>query len=547
MAAKDLRFSSDARDRLLRGVEILANAVKVTLGPKGRNVVIEKSFGAPRITKDGVTVAKEIELADKFENLGAQLVREVASKQNDVAGDGTTTATILAASIVKEGTKAVAAGLNPMDLKRGIDLAVDAVIADLKANSKKVTSNDEIAQVGTISANGDRTVGEIISTAMQKVGNEGVITVEEAKSLETELDVVEGMQFDRGYLSPYFITNAEKMVAELEDPFILVHEKKLSSLQALLPVLEAVVQTGKPLVIVAEDVEGEALATLVVNKLRGGLKVAAVKAPGFGDRRKAMLEDIAILTAGQIISEDLGIKLENVTLPMLGRAKRIRIDKETTTIIDGAGSKAEIEARIAQIKNLIAETTSDYDREKAQERLAKLAGGVAVIRVGGATEVEVKEKKDRVDDALNATRAAVEEGVSPGGGVALLRAIAALDAVVVANPDQKAGVEIVRKAIQVPAKQIVDNSGGDGAVVVGKLLDNPSYSYGYDAQTGQYGDLVKAGIIDPTKVVRTALQDAASVAGLLITTEAMIAEKPKKDAPAMPGGGGMGGMGDMDF
>ncbi|MGO9133284.1 MAG: chaperonin GroEL [Methylovirgula sp.] len=547
MAAKDLRFSSDARDRLLRGVEILANAVKVTLGPKGRNVVIEKSFGAPRITKDGVTVAKEIELADKFENLGAQLVREVASKQNDVAGDGTTTATILAASIVKEGTKAVAAGLNPMDLKRGIDLAVDAVIADLKANSKKVTSNDEIAQVGTISANGDRTVGEIISTAMQKVGNEGVITVEEAKSLETELDVVEGMQFDRGYLSPYFITNAEKMVAELEDPFILVHEKKLSSLQALLPVLEAVVQTGKPLVIVAEDVEGEALATLVVNKLRGGLKVAAVKAPGFGDRRKAMLEDIAILTAGQIISEDLGIKLENVTLPMLGRAKRIRIDKETTTIIDGAGSKAEIEARIAQIKNLIAETTSDYDREKAQERLAKLAGGVAVIRVGGATEVEVKEKKDRVDDALNATRAAVEEGVSPGGGVALLRAIAALDAVVVANPDQKAGVEIVRKAIQVPAKQIVDNSGGDGAVVVGKLLDNPSYSYGYDAQTGQYGDLVKAGIIDPTKVVRTALEDAASIAGLVVTTEAIITELPKKDAPAMPGGGGMGGMGGMDF
>ncbi len=458
-----------------------------------------------------------------------------------------TTATILAASIVKEGTKAVAAGLNPMDLKRGIDLAVDAVIADLKANSKKVTSNDEIAQVGTISANGDRTVGEIISTAMQKVGNEGVITVEEAKSLETELDVVEGMQFDRGYLSPYFITNAEKMVAELEDPFILVHEKKLSSLQALLPVLEAVVQTGKPLVIVAEDVEGEALATLVVNKLRGGLKVAAVTAPGFGDRRKAMLEDIAILTAGQIISEDLGIKLENVTLPMLGRAKRIRIDKETTTIIDGAGSKAEIEARIAQIKNLIAETTSDYDREKAQERLAKLAGGVAVIRVGGATEVEVKEKKDRVDDALNATRAAVEEGVSPGGGVALLRAIAALDAVVVANPDQKAGVEIVRKAIQVPAKQIVDNSGGDGAVVVGKLLDNPSYSYGYDAQTGQYGDLVKAGIIDPTKVVRTALEDAASIAGLVVTTEAIITELPKKDAPAMPGGGGMGGMGGMDF
>ncbi len=547
MAAKDLRFSSDARDRLLRGVEILANAVKVTLGPKGRNVVIEKSFGAPRITKDGVTVAKEIELADKFENLGAQLVREVASKQNDVAGDGTTTATILAASIVREGTKAVAAGLNPMDLKRGIDLAVDAVIADLKANSKKVTSNDEIAQVGTISANGDRTVGEIISTAMQKVGNEGVITVEEAKSLETELDVVEGMQFDRGYLSPYFITNAEKMIVELEDPFILVHEKKLSSLQALLPVLEAVVQTGKPLVIVAEDVEGEALATLVVNKLRGGLKVAAVKAPGFGDRRKAMLEDIAILTSGQIISEDLGIKLENVTLPMLGRAKRIRIDKETTTIIDGSGSKADIEARIGQIKNLIAETTSDYDREKAQERLAKLAGGVAVIRVGGATEVEVKEKKDRVDDALNATRAAVEEGVSPGGGVALLRAILALDKVVTANGDQKTGVDIVRKAIQTPAKQIVDNSGGDGAVVVGKLMENASYSYGYDAQTSQYGDLVKFGIIDPTKVVRTALEDAASIAGLVITTEAIITELPKKDSAPMPGGGGMGGMGGMDF
>ncbi len=546
MAAKDLRFSSDARDRLLRGVEILNNAVKVTLGPKGRNVVIEKSFGAPRISKDGVTVAKEIELADRFENLGAQLVREVASKQNDVAGDGTTTATILAASIVREGTKAVAAGLNPMDLKRGIDLAVAAVIGDLKTNSKKVTSNDEIAQVGTISANGDRTVGEIISTAMQKVGNEGVITVEEAKSLETELDVVEGMQFDRGYLSPYFITNAEKMVAELEDPFILVHEKKLSSLQALLPVLEAVVQTGKPLVIVAEDVEGEALATLVVNKLRGGLKVAAVKAPGFGDRRKAMLEDIAILTAGQIISEDLGIKLENVTLPMLGRAKRVRIDKETTTIIDGAGAKSDIEGRIGQIKAQIAETTSDYDREKLQERLAKLAGGVAVIRVGGATEVEVKEKKDRVDDALNATRAAVEEGISPGGGVALLRAIKALDAVATENADQKTGVEIVRKAIQTPAKQIIDNSGGDGAVIVGKLMENASYSYGYDAQTGQFGDLVKFGIIDPTKVVRTALEDAASIAGLVVTTEAIITELPKKEAPAMPGGG-MGGMGGMDF
>ncbi|QBR70432.1 chaperonin GroEL [Beijerinckiaceae bacterium] len=547
MAAKDVRFSSDARDRMLRGVEILANAVKVTLGPKGRNVVIEKSFGAPRITKDGVAVAKEIELADKFENLGAQLIREVASKQNDAAGDGTTTATILAASIVREGTKAVAAGLNPMDLKRGIDLAVDAVVADLKANSKKVTSNDEIAQVGTISANGDKSVGEMISTAMQKVGNEGVITVEEAKSLETELDIVEGMQFDRGYLSPYFITNAEKMVAELEDPYILVHEKKLSSLQALLPVLEAVVQTGKPLVIIAEDVEGEALATLVVNKLRGGLKVAAVKAPGFGDRRKAMLEDIAILTAGQLISEELGIKLENVTVQMLGRAKRVRIDKEATTIIDGAGAKADIEARIAQIKAQIADTTSDYDREKLQERLAKLAGGVAVIRVGGATEVEVKEKKDRVDDALNATRAAVEEGLLPGGGVALLRAIKALDAVKVENPDQKTGIDIVRKAIQTPARQIVDNSGGDGAVVVGKLIENPSYAFGYNAQTGEYGDLVKLGIIDPTKVVRTALQDAASVAGLLITTEAIITEQPKKDSPAMPGGGGMGGMGGMDF
>jgi chaperonin GroEL len=547
MAAKDVRFSSDARDRLLRGIEILNNAVKVTLGPKGRNVVIEKSFGAPRITKDGVTVAKEIELADKFENLGAQLIREVASKQNDAAGDGTTTATILAASIVREGTKAVAAGLNPMDLKRGIDLAVIAVVADLKANSKKVTSNDEIAQVGTISANGDKSVGEMISTAMQKVGNEGVITVEEAKSLETELDVVEGMQFDRGYLSPYFITNAEKMIAELEDPYILVHEKKLSSLQALLPVLEAVVQSGKPLVIIAEDVEGEALATLVVNKLRGGLKVAAVKAPGFGDRRKAMLEDIAILTSGQLISEELGIKLENVTLQMLGHAKRIRIDKEATTIIDGSGVKADIEGRIAQIKAQIEDTTSDYDREKLQERLAKLAGGVAVIRVGGASEVEVKEKKDRVDDALNATRAAVEEGVLPGGGVALLRAIKALDNIAVENADQKTGVDIVRKAIQTPARQIVDNSGADGAVVVGKLIEHTSYAYGYNAQTGEYGDLVKLGIIDPTKVVRTAIQDAASVGGLLITTEAIISEQPKKDSPSMPGGGGMGGMGGMDF
>ncbi len=494
-------------------------------------------------------MAKEIELADKFENLGAQLIREVASKQNDAAGDGTTTATILAASIVREGTKAVAAGLNPMDLKRGIDLAVSAVVADLKANSKKVTSNEEIAQVGTISANGDKSVGEMISTAMQKVGNEGVITVEEAKSLDTELDVVEGMQFDRGYLSPYFITNAEKMIAELEDPYILIHEKKLSSLQALLPVLEAVVQSGKPLVIIAEDVEGEALATLVVNKLRGGLKVAAVKAPGFGDRRKAMLEDIAILTNGTLISEEIGIKLESVTLQLLGRAKRIRIDKESTTIIDGSGAKPDIEARIGQIKAQIAETTSDYDREKLQERLAKLAGGVAVIRVGGASEVEVKEKKDRVDDALNATRAAVEEGVLPGGGVALLRAIKALDHVKVENADQKTGVDIVRKAIQTPARQIVDNSGADGAVVVGKLIENSAYGYGYNAQTGEFGDLVKLGIIDPTKVVRTAIQDAASVGGLLITTEAIISEQPKKDnSPGgLPGGGGGFGGGGMDF
>ena len=543
MSAKEIRFSSDARDRMLRGVDILNNAVKITLGPKGRNVVMEKSFGAPRITKDGVTVAKEIELADKFENLGAQLIREVASKQNDAAGDGTTTATILAASIVREGTKAVAAGLNPMDLKRGIDLAVNAIVADLKTNSKKVTSNEEIAQVGTISANGDKSIGEMIANAMQKVGNEGVITVEEAKSLETELDIVEGMQFDRGYLSPYFITNAEKMIAELEDPYILIHEKKLSSLQALLPVLESVVQAGKPLVIIAEDVEGEALATLVVNKLRGGLKVAAVKAPGFGDRRKAMLEDISILTSGQLISEELGIKLENVTLQMLGRAKRVRIDKEATTIIDGAGEKKDIEARIAQIKSQIEDTTSDYDREKLQERLAKLAGGVAVIRVGGASEVEVKEKKDLVDDALNATRAAVEEGVLPGGGVALLRSIKALENLKVENPDQKTGIDIVRKAIQTPARQIVDNSGDDGAVVVGKLIENTSYSYGYNAQTGEYGDLVKLGIIDPTKVVRTALQDAASVAGLVITTEAIVVDAPKKESPGMPGGGGMGGMG----
>ena len=546
MAAKDVRFSTDARDRILRGIEILNNAVKITLGPKGRNVVIEKSYGAPRISKDGVTVAKEIELSDKFENLGAQLVREVASKQHDAAGDGTTTATVLASSIAREGAKAVAAGLNPMDLKRGIDLAVEAIVADLKKNSKKVSSNDEIAQIGKISANGDQFIGEEIAKAMQKVGNEGVITVEEAKNLVTETEIVEGMQFDRGYLSPYFITNAEKMVAELEDPYILVHEKKLSSLQALLPILEAVVQSGKPLIIIAEDVEGEALATLVVNKLRGGLKVAAVKAPGFGDRRKAMLEDIAILTAGQLISEELGIKLENVTLQMLGRAKRVRIDKESTTIIDGAGEKKDIEARIGQIKAQIEETTSDYDREKLQERLAKLAGGVAVIRVGGATEVEVKEKKDRVDDALNATRAAVEEGISPGGGVALLRSIKALENLKVENHDQKTGVDIVRKAIQTPARQIVDNAGADGAVVVGKLLEANEYNFGYDAQTGEYGDLVKLGIIDPTKVVRTALQDAASIAGLIVTTEATITEHPKTEAPAMPGGG-MGGMGGMDY
>ena len=544
MAAKDVKFSHDARDRMLRGVEILSNAVKVTLGPKGRNVVIEKSFGAPRITKDGVTVAKEIELADKFENMGAQMVREVASKQNDAAGDGTTTATVLAAAIVREGAQAVAAGMNPMDLKRGIDLAVDAVVSDLKAHSKKVTTSEETAQVGTISANGDASIGRMIAEAMQKVGNEGVITVEEAKSLDTELDVVEGMQFDRGYLSPYFITNAEKMVAELEDPYILIHEKKLSSLQPMLPILEAVVQTGKPLLIVAEDVEGEALATLVVNKLRGGLKIAAVKAPGFGDRRKAMLEDIAILTGGEMIAEDLGIKLENVALPMLGRAKRVRIEKENTTIIDGAGAKKDIEGRVQQIKAQIEETTSDYDREKLQERLAKLAGGVAVIRVGGASEIEVKEKKDRVDDSLNATRAAVEEGILPGGGVALLRAVKALEAVKGSNPDQKTGVDIVRRALTSPARQIVDNAGGDGAVVVGKLVEAKDYASGFDAQSGEYADMVKAGIIDPTKVVRTALQDAASVAGLLITTEAMIAELPKKDAaPAMPGGG----MGGMDF
>jgi chaperonin GroEL len=546
MAAKEVRFGSDARNKMLRGVDILADAVKVTLGPKGRNVVIEKSFGSPRITKDGVTVAKEIELADKFENMGAQMVREVASRQNDHAGDGTTTATVLAQSIVREGAKAVAAGMNPMDLKRGIDLAVTAIVADLQKNSKKVTSNAEVAQVGTISANGDTTVGKMISDAMQKVGNEGVITVEEAKTAETELDVVEGMQFDRGYLSPYFITNAEKMIAELEDVYVLIHEKKLSSLQPMLPILETVVQSGKPLLIIAEDVEGEALATLVVNKLRGGLKIAAVKAPGFGDRRKAMLEDLAILTGGTMIAEDLGIKLENITVKDLGRAKRIRIEKENTTIISGAGKKKDIEGRVAQIKAQIEETTSDYDREKLQERLAKLAGGVAVIRVGGATEIEVKEKKDRVDDALQATRAAVEEGVLPGGGVALLRAIASVAKLKTANEDQKTGIEIVRKALTTPAKQIIENAGDDAPVIVGKLLENASYAYGYNAQTGEYGDMMKMGIIDPTKVVRTAIQDAASVAGLLITTEAMIADAPKKDAgPSMPGGGG--GMGGMDF
>ena len=548
MSAKDVKFSQDAREKMLRGVDILANAVKVTLGPKGRNVVIEKSFGAPRITKDGVTVAKEIELEDKFENMGAQMLREVASKTADLAGDGTTTATVLAQAIVREGAKSVAAGANPMDLKRGIDLAVAAVVEELKTKSKKVTSNDEIAQVGTISANGDVEIGSKIAEAMKKVGNEGVITVEESKSLETELDVVEGMQFDRGYLSPYFITNADKMIAELESPYILIHEKKLSGLQAMLPVLEAVVQTGKPLLIIAEDVEGEALATLVVNKLRGGLKVAAVKAPGFGDRRKAMLEDIAILTGGTVISEDLGIKLETVTLEMLGRAKRVSIDKENTTVVDGSGKKADIEARVKQIKAQIEETSSDYDREKLQERLAKLAGGVAVIKVGGATEVEVKERKDRVDDALHATRAAVEEGVVPGGGVALLRSIKALDNIKSDNEDQKVGITIVRKALQSPARQIFTNAGEDGSVVAGKILENNKYAYGFNAQTGVYGDLISDGVIDPTKVVRCALQDAASVAGLLITTEAMIADKPKKDgAPAMPMGGGMGGMGGMDF
>jgi chaperonin GroEL len=549
MAAKDVYFASDARDRMLRGVNILANAVKVTLGPKGRNVVIEKSFGAPRSTKDGVSVAKEIELADRFENLGAQMIREVASKTNDKAGDGTTTATVLAQAIVVEGLKSVAAGMNPMDLKRGIDKAVAKVIEEIKSNAKKVSDNSEIAQVGTISANGDVEVGEMIAKAMAKVGNEGVITVEEAKTAETELDVVEGMQFDRGYLSPYFITNAEKMEADLEDPIILLFEKKLSSLQPLLPVLEAVVQSGKPLLIIAEDVEGEALATLVVNKLRGGLRVAAVKAPGFGDRRKAMLEDIAILTGGQLISEDLGIKLESVTLEMLGRAKKVTITKDDTTIVDGSGAKADIDGRIAQIKAQIETTTSDYDKEKLQERLAKLAGGVAVIRVGGSTEVEVKEKKDRVDDALNATRAAVEEGIVPGGGVALLKASKVLDGFKGDNDDQEAGVAIVRRALQAPIRQISENAGVEGSIVVGKVLENSSPTFGFNAQTEEYVDLVKAGVIDPAKVVRTALQDAASVAGLLITTEAAIVEAPKKGGGGGGGmpGGGMGGMGDMDF
>ena len=546
MAAKEIKFGRTAREKMLNGVDILADAVKVTLGPKGRNVIIDKSFGAPRITKDGVSVAKEIELDDKFENMGAQMVREVASKTNDVAGDGTTTATVLAQAIVREGNKAVAAGMNPMDLKRGIDLAVSEVVKDLQAKAKKISTSAEVAQVGTISANGDTQVGQDIAEAMQRVGNEGVITVEEAKTAETELEVVEGMQFDRGYLSPYFVTNAEKMVAELEDPYILLHEKKLSNLQAMLPVLEAVVQSGKPLLIIAEDVEGEALATLVVNKLRGGLKIAAVKAPGFGDRRKAMLEDIAVLTGGQVISEDLGIKLENVSLEMLGRAKRVSITKENTTIVDGAGEKSEIEGRVAQIKAQVEETTSDYDREKLQERLAKLAGGVAVIRVGGSTEIEVKERKDRIDDALNATRAAVQEGIVPGGGTALLRSSTKIT-VKGANDDQEAGVNIVRRALQSLVRQIADNAGDEASIVVGKILDKDDDNYGYNAQTSEYGDMIAMGIVDPVKVVRTALQNAASVASLLITTEAMIAELPKKDAgmPAMPGG--MGGMGGMDF
>jgi chaperonin GroEL len=546
MSAKEVKFSVDARDRMLRGIDTLAHAVRVTLGPKGRNVVLDKSYGAPRITKDGVTVAKEIELEDKFENMGAQMVREVASKTSDQAGDGTTTATVLAHAIVREGAKAVAAGMNPMDLKRGVDLAVETIVADLQRNSKKVTSNEEIAQVGTISANGDEEIGRFIADAMKRVGNEGVITVEEAKSLETELEVVEGMQFDRGYISPYFITNADKMRVDMEDPYILIYEKKLSGLPELLPLLEAVVQAGKPLLIIAEDIEGDALATLVVNKLRGGLKVAGVKAPGFGDRRKAMLEDIAILTGGTMVSADLGIKLETVTINMLGRAKKVMIEKENTTIVGGAGKKADIQARIAQIKAQIEETTSDYDREKLQERLAKLAGGVAVLRVGGATEIEVKERKDRVDDAMHATRAAVEEGVLPGGGVALLRAIKALEKLKVHNDDQRTGIEIVKKALSWPARQIVINAGEDGSIVIGKILEKDTYAYGYDAQTGEYGNLVSKGIIDPTKVVRTALQGAASVAGLLITTEAMVAELPKQQAPGMPGGPG-GGMGGMDF
>jgi chaperonin GroEL len=546
MAAKDVRFGGDARARMLRGVDILADAVKVTLGPKGRNVVLDKSFGAPRITKDGVTVAKEIELGDKFENMGAQMVREVASKTNDTAGDGTTTATVLAQSIVREGAKAVAAGMNPMDLKRGIDKAVTAVVEELKKRSKKITTPAETAQVGAIAANGEIEIGKMISDAMQKVGNEGVITVEEAKGIQTELDVVEGMQFDRGYVSPYFITNAEKMITEMADPYILIHEKKLSGLQPMLPLLESVVQSGRPLVIIAEDVEGEALATLVVNKLRGGLKVAAVKAPGFGDRRKAMLEDIAILTGGTVISEDLGIKLENVKLTDLGKAKKIVIEKENTTIVEGAGKKADIQGRCSQIRAQIEETTSDYDREKLQERLAKLAGGVAVIRVGGSTEVEVKERKDRVDDALHATRAAVEEGIVPGGGVPLARASLILAKLKADNDDQRFGIEIVRKAVQTPLRQIAENAGEDGAVIAGKTLDKDEYNYGFDAQSGEFKDLVKAGIIDPTKVVRTALQDAASVAGLLVTTEAMVAERPEKKGPPMPPGGGHG-MGDMDF
>ena len=534
MSAKEVKFNVEAREKMLQGVDILANAVKVTLGPKGRNVVLEKSFGAPRVTKDGVTVAKEIELEDKFENMGAQMLREVASKTSDVAGDGTTTATVLAQAIVKEGAKAVAAGANPMDVKRGIDLAVNAVVDELRAKSKKLSSNDEVAQIGTVSANGDREIGKMIAEAMKKVGNEGVITVEEAKSLDTELEVVEGMQFDRGYISPYFVTNPEKMLVELEDPYILINEKKLSSLQPMLPLLESIVQSGKPLLVIAEEVEGEALATLVVNKLRGGLKVAAVKAPGFGDRRKAMLEDIATLTGGDVISEDLGIKLENVTIAMLGRAKKVSIDKDNTTIVNGAGKKSDIEARIKQIKAQIEETTSDYDKEKLQERLAKLAGGVAVIRVGGATETEVKERKDRVEDAMHATRAAVEEGILPGGGVALLRAFKVLDGLNVENDDQKTGIRIVRKALEAPARQIASNAGEDGSIIIGKIVESSKYAWGYDAQTGSYGDLVAEGIIDPTKVVRTALQDAASIAGLLITTEAMVAEKPKKAAPPAP-------------